>query len=177
MVMVIVSLYLHFQLAHLSQYVFELEENGQEQTAQIRALQMFIKDKDMQVQSLADQLSQVETERTAVLQQLNAKGILAAEQSDIIERLRSDARTNHVNLEKTTKEESSLRHSLGDANSVLQELESQFRTCNDDREDLLADLNTTKQQAQEAEERASHAIVCCDSVPMCNLCRLRKSSR
>jgi len=101
-----------------------------------------------------------------------ARALLQQQTLDI-----SGCRTETVHLQSSLDEArlslAAAQDSSGALQPILQDLDDRLRYSEEDRGRLIVELNATRTMALEADRRSESAIFCCDSVPMCNLCRMR----
>lgn len=142
-----------------------------EREAQVRTLNIFIKEKDVEVRSLRDSL------HTSKVRTSDLEATVANLQTVLKDQVR-DARergAERIALEAQLKERSRDLERLRtqEAASRRQAIED-LRACEDDRTMLFADLNASRMLTSDLDATLGTVLDCCESVPMCNLCRMRR---
>jgi len=166
--------YIHQELVHLANQNLELESISKRKENEVQALSRFIKDKDAQVRGLresqdvmADSILRLKETVASLQAERSRLEVQAAKQVEDLERTSGEGSSLRSRLQKQVEETSSLR-------AAVEELEGQIKFCEEDRLALSSELNATRAEAYEIDVRSSRAVNCCDSNPMCNLCRLRR---
>lgn len=166
-------------------------ERSEQKDALMQTLGLTIQEKDAQIRELSARATRVERVRRELESTASASAITTAKQEEELERLRAGARDARQGLEQQSRlvdscrqQTVSMQTALAEAKAALAEsqgfqpllkdLDDRLRYSEEERSRLLSDINVTHTMALEADARAENALFCCDSVPMCNLCRMRR---
>jgi len=92
-----------------------------------------------------------------------------------LEKLHEDSQTAaQLDAEQTARSLHAFTQDKARLGSKGEELNGYLQTCEGERQLLLSELNGSRMRAHEIHDLAHKAMQCCDSVPMCNLCRMRR---
>uniref|UniRef100_A0A7S1AGP3 Uncharacterized protein n=1 Tax=Noctiluca scintillans TaxID=2966 RepID=A0A7S1AGP3_NOCSC len=128
-----------------------------------------------QLQSLELQVARLETERSRLTTE-------TTEQTKTISELREAGRQKEANLADLRKSltlahwaTSQFQQDFNNAALLAENYKGMLRSCDEDRTALRSTLNISHAELGDLEQRCAGPMDCCASVPMCNLCAMRRA--
>jgi len=124
--------------------------------------------------AMATQLQSLETERSRLTTE-------TTEQTKTISELREAGRQKEANLADLRKSlamahraTSQFQQDFNTVGLLAENYKSMLRSCDEDRTALRSALNISHAELADLEQRCAGPMDCCASVPMCNLCAMRR---
>lgn len=162
----VTTVYFQRQLGLLADRATDLAERSKHSAAEVLALHSRIK--ELERERDEHQLKAVTAERLKA-QQEESCAAEAGQQRQAVAELTNQLTQRQEELERE-------RGRLSEVDQRLQNSDNDLHSCEEENVALLLELNRSRAEAEDARSSFDKAARCCDSVPMCNLCRIRSEN-
>lgn len=156
----------------------ELEERGRDRDKRLETVSGASREKDRKIQQFEARVRQLEKvekdQKRSADQERAAEVARYKEQSEVVAQLGEELTQLRSKLDFCSTETDSAQKTAAESSRELSSLNEEFAICEDDRLQLFRELNTTRSRVGDVEAERDSAVQCCETVPMCNLCRLRR---
>lgn len=171
------ALYLETQLATLEDQAARLEEIEVQKESQVHALKLTLEQKDELVKDLEAKVDRLQSEKRQSRKYTDQQLVDMLKQvADMKDSAESCEIARRELTTESQDEVAGLKSELSSSEEALKEAKIEFTTCDLDRSNLLLEKNASEEmrrRTEDLEDDLENTRRCCESVPMCNLCRMK----